>query len=698
MANTKPWAPTRVRADAVNLRPDNKGIDLAPVLAQSVKLNWYGVKTDVVNTQRVMTKSLLLILDKSRQTVNWGALSGNSAAQDEQLRTVWAHARVGGLVATTFALTLAVALRGVAAPAAIVDIWLVTKFGISVFRWLQGRRYAKQPTIAPSCAKATLAALIADAAVWGLAGLYISITAPWPLASFFVAVLACISCVATFGLQISARYTFGYAAPMLAPTALGMCIRGEALSELGSLGLLMLLGLQLATAVRSERRLTDGIRLRVQAEALAREKDEALKIAMRQSAVKTQFLANMSHELRTPLHGILGIARLLHMEVRDPPLAQRVELIQSSGTHLLGLINDLLDISRIEAGQFMLRSERYDLRAQVDQLVGIYTMRAEDKGLTFAVQHQLPAHCWVLGDPARFRQVLHNLLGNAVKFTQHGSITLKVERDDARGIVRAEVRDTGLGIASKDLDKIFEAFQQSEPGASANSTEGVGLGLTIARDIARAMGGDITANSELGAGSTLTFTAHLPNVAAPAPVTSPSSPSTSGHLQHPGKPSFVSQPRHCLILMAEDNDINALVATNYLEIIGTDTERVKDGKEAVRHALRETNRPDIILMDCHMPVMNGYQATRMIREQEQKLGLPRVPIIALTATAGDADRQDCLDAGMDDFLSKPCVLEDLTRMVERWSNSRVMQPCTAPQQDEGVADESMASPGASFQT
>ncbi|RZI82634.1 MAG: response regulator [Rubrivivax sp.] len=653
---------------------------------------------------------------------------GTGTAQDEQLRMIWSHARGGVLVASLFAVALALALRGVIATEAMVDAWLAIKLTMSVVRGVQGWQFAKQAKPGQRWADMTLAAQVVDAAVWGLAGLFVTMFAPWPLASFFCAVLACISCVSTFGLQISARYTAGFSAPILVPTALGMFIRGGALAPLGGLGLLMLLGLQLVTAMRSERRLLESIRIRQQAEALAQEKEEALKVAMRQSAVKTQFLANMSHELRTPLHGILGMAKLLHREVSEPALASRVELIQSSGVHLLALINDLLDIARMEAGQFTIRRERHDLRAQIEHLVGIYTVRAAEKGLDFEVRQNVPSPCWVMGDPARFRQVLHNLLGNAIKFTQHGSITLAVEWDKVSGQVRAEVRDTGIGIAPKDLDKVFQAFQQSDAGTLGSGQEGAGLGLTIARDIARALGGDITAHSEPGIQTTMVFTANLPSAALPedlpqaAPSAAPAPPAVEpmppAHAAQPppavavharieppqaasdGASLTMGSPRHCLVLLAEDNDVNAMVATNFLEIIGTDTERVKDGREAVRIAMRENNRPDIVLMDCHMPVMNGYEAARLIREQESELGWPRLPIVALTATAGDAERQDCLDAGMDDFLSKPCMLEDLHSAVERWTSpGQLITPPAAAKWLAGEArDQRSANPGASFRT
>jgi signal transduction histidine kinase/CheY-like chemotaxis protein len=615
-------------------------------------------------------------------------LHDDGQAADEQLRMIWSHVRMGVLVASSFALVLSLTLRGVVASTGLVDGWLAVKLGVSLFRVAQGWQFARRPAHGHHWARATLIALIADGTVWGAAGLYVASLAPWPLVSFIAAALACISCVATFGLQVSARFTAGYATPILAPMAVGMLLRGEALGQLGGVGLLMLLGLQLVTARRTERRVLEGIGLRLQAEALARDKEEALKTAMRQSAVKTQFLANISHELRTPLHGILGLAKLLHMEVKEPALAQRAELIESSGTHLLTLINDLLDISRIEAGQFLIRSEPHDLNAQIEQLKGIYAMRAADKGLAFEVRNQLPTPCWVMGDPARVRQVLHNLLGNAVKFTPRGAVRLNVNWDAATGMLRAEVKDTGVGIAQGDLNKIFDAFTQSHASHLDQTAEGVGLGLTIARDIARAMGGDITAQSTLGVGSTLVYTACLPQITPPIAISPP--PVKSAPIS--------SSPRHGMVLLAEDNDINAMVALDFLDIIGVNTERVKNGQEALQQALRSHQRPDIILMDCQMPVMNGYEATHAIRAEERRLGLPRIPIIALTATASDAERQDCLDAGMDEFLTKPCMFEDMRSAILRWSPSPITHEVGKPLQAEVAQSESSANQGAPSRT
>ena len=573
----------------------------------------------------------------------------------QQLNMVLGHTRLGTLVATAFAVFLALQLRGVALSAWLVDVWLVVKLGVAAGRIVASLRYDRlgRPGGA-GWARTTDAWLLADGIVWGAAG-FMLMSAPVQLAAVVCAVMACVSCVATFGLQFSKRSTAAYVAPILALTSFGLLQRGDELGSIGGIGLLMLLGLLLATALASEKRLVDMLTLRLRAQALSVEKDEALKLALRQSAVKTQFISNVSHELRTPLHGILGVTRLLQLEASEPAVTRRLELIESSGTHLLGLINDLLDISRIEAGQFAMRSERFELGAVVQNLADLYTVRATDKGLDFTLDLQVDTPCWVTGDPARVRQVLHNLLGNAVKFTQRGAITLTLIRDADSGRLSAEVQDTGPGIEASELVHVFEAFRQVG-GAASRPFEGTGLGLTIARDIAQAMGGDISMRSTVGVGTCALFTALLPSAAPPeaAPAAKP-------------WPTLTAPASTCRVLIAEDDDVNAVIATAYLEHMGVTAERVKDGRQAVQHALRDIDRPALVLMDCRMPTMDGMAATREIRKQERSLGLPRVPVIALTATTSDINRQLCLNAGMDDFMSKPYTREDLQRVLQRWT-------------------------------
>jgi CheY-like chemotaxis protein/anti-sigma regulatory factor (Ser/Thr protein kinase) len=311
------------------------------------------------------------------------------------------------------------------------------------------------------------------------------------------------------------------------------------------------------------------------------------------------------------------------------------------------LINDLLDVSRTESGRFSLRSERFELRQQVEQIAEVFALRAADRGLAFRWRADLPPTHWVRGDAARLRQVLHNLLGIAVKFTREGEVRLHVSLSDD-DIVRLEVRDTGPGIGEAEQARIFQPFHQAERAGNA-PTDGVGLGLTIAREIAQAMGGDVTLDSRPGAGACFVFSARLPaSPTAPRPATG----AFDAAELLPGR-----------VLVAEDDEVNALIVCGYLERLGIAHERVPDGKQAVGRALRETDRPERVLMDCRMPVMDGLAATREIRAQERTLNLPRITIIALTATVTETDRLDCLAAGMDQVIGKPFSLEQLTRAL-----------------------------------
>jgi len=572
---------------------------------------------------------------------------------DEQLRMVLSHTQSATLIATGFALVMAAYAHG-STPRHLVSAWVVAKLAIALLRmsvaWAYQRR--GQPPGLP-WRRAVYALLAVDGAVWGVAGLAL-MSEPEPLAALVAAALACVTCIATFGLQVRVVATAAYALPILLPTAAGLALRGDEFGLLGAGGLVLVQVVQLVTARRAERRFAAAVSLRLQAEALAQEKESALQLARQQSAAKAQFLANISHELRTPLHGILGLARLLHIDARDPEVLHRLQLIEASGTHLLTLINDLLDVSRSETGRFVLRDERFDLSVQAAFVADVFAVRAADKGLAFTLTDRLPRPCWVTGDAARLRQVLHNLLGNALKFTTAGSIALTLERPQADGPVRIEVRDTGVGIPSVEQARIFQAFHQVG-GGTAEPSSGAGLGLTITREIAHAMGGEITLESRPGEGSCFVFTAPLPPASArpAAPAEAPS-------------PDAMALRR---VLVAEDDDVNALIIGAYLAQLGIACERVHNGREAVGHALREIERPELVLMDWRMPVMDGVSATREIRVQERALGLPRLPIVALTATASPDDRRLCIDSGMDDFLAKPYTEDALKDVLRRWGGA-----------------------------
>ena len=573
----------------------------------------------------------------------------------EQLRMVLLHTRVGTMAATVFAVLLAVHLHGTV-PAAQIEAWLVAKVAVAMARIALAQVYVRRGSDSPNWARwqtAMMVMLAIDGLVWGAAGWRV-MGEQVPVAALGVAALDGVSCVATFGLQVRLAATAAYTLPILLPMALGLAQRDDGLASLAAASQLLLAGVLLVTARATSQRLAAAMVLRLQAHTLVQQKDAALQLAREQTEERNRFLAKVSHELRTPLHAILGLARLLHLEARDAMVTRRLELIETSGTHLLGLINDLLEVSHMGSGHFVMQEAPFDLRAEIDQVAEVFAMRAADKGLRFELRAALPRPCWVRGDAARLSQVLNNLLANAVKFTRQGSVTLEAAPAARPDYLHFAVRDTGEGIGAAEQARIFQPFHQA---GGSRTTDGVGLGLTIAREIAQAMGGDIAVDSGPGRGACFSFEAWLPavNEVLSPPVAVP--------------PSTVRLPR--LVLVAEDDEVNALIVNAFLDSLGVLCERVPDGKQAVSRALRETDRPELVLMDCRMPVMDGMTAAAEIRRQERTLGLPRLPIIALTATTTDSDRQACLEAGMDDIIAKPFTPEQLAQAMR---DARPRQP------------------------
>jgi signal transduction histidine kinase/CheY-like chemotaxis protein len=575
----------------------------------------------------------------------------------EQLRMVLLHTRLGTLAATAFAVMLVVQLHGTL-PAWQLQGWLAVKVAVALARIGLAQAYVQWGEDSPRQARwdhALLALLALDGLVWGAAGWRLTGESV-PVAALAVAALDGVSCIATFGLQVRLAATAAYVVPILLPMTLGLALRSDDIAHFAAAGQLMLLALLLATSRATSQRLAVGMLLRRQADRLVAEKEAALQLAHDRSAERDRFLAKVSHELRTPLHGILGVARIMHLDSHQPASPQamdlmrhRLELIESSGTHLQGLINDLLEASVIEAGQFALHAADFDLAALVDEVAEVFALRAADKGLQFRLQMGLPRPCWVHSDAVRLRQVLHNLLGNAVKFTARGSITLLAGPGPGPGQRRLTVRDTGPGLEGSELEHVFQPFQQA---GAARLTDGVGLGLTIAREIAVAMGGNITVDSTPGQGSAFHFDALLPAVPTPGPLAVPP-PAAAGGTS--GMPT--------LVLVAEDDDVNAMIVGALLDGLGVRSERVTDGQQAVQRALRDDDRPELVLMDCRMPVMDGVAATAEIRRQEPLLGLRRLPILALTAAHADADRNACLEAGMDRVIGKPFTREQLVQAL-----------------------------------
>ncbi len=572
---------------------------------------------------------------------------------------VWSHAAVGILMATAFAVVMAAHFRDVL-PSRVVDAWILLKIIIAAPRVVQAQIFKRRGYPGGQAWRAwTYTLLASDGAIFGLAG-FTLVGLDRANSALAIASLGGITCVATFGFQVDKVATLAYVGPILAPMVLGSFLRADAFGVYCGVGLSLFLLQILISANRFDARLSEVFLLRIYTARISTERADALILAQRQSAGKTQFLGTVSHELRTPIHGMLGVARLVHVETVDPLTKRRMELIESSGTHLLGLVTDLIDVSRIDSGQMRVNSIVFDLWSEAERVADIYSVRAAEKGLAFTLDSQLGGPTWVRGDPARTRQVLHNLLGNAIKFTHEGWVQLGLNLGPQPGEVCFRVRDTGIGISEDDQKTVFDAFQQIAPRSDGRS-QGTGLGLTIANEIAQLLGGRITLHSKPGFGSIFEFTLLL------EPATEP--------LHTTAVPSVLEGDSNACarILLVEDNDVNFLIAGSMLANQGHQVERASDGAEAVKRALRDVDRPELILMDCMMPGMDGFQATRSIRSQETTLNLSRVPIIALSAIIDEDVGQRALASGMDDTLAKPFSNEDLRRIMRPWLALRESQ-------------------------
>lgn len=485
-------------------------------------------------------------------------------------------------------------------------VWLVIAFVLAVTRALHAQSYFRSShRHAPFWIRSYYWLTLVFSVCWSALPWVLPATQDRQLVTAIIGVM--IGMAATGAAQISSdrANARAWTVPILVSSALYCAHTGGLLGWFGFISILGFLGILWLEADRAHRRIGEMLRLRFESEALAQARAQALQEAESHSAAKGRFLATMSHEMRTPLHGILGLSRLLKGRLQQPDDLAQIGLLHDAGEHLLGVINDVLDFSKLSDHGMRLNPRPVRLQELVRRVCELAQVTARDKGLEVVLHSDLPDDLWLRADPDRLRQVLTNLVGNAIKFTDQGHVAVRLARVDAGQAnstgstcrIAFEVQDTGRGIPEAHIEKIFDAFHQVD-ARDDYQVGGTGLGLSISQQICLAMGGKLKCESMVGQGATFSFTLDLPRMQGALNASAMAHASQDTPIDEEGGQRFAGR-----VLVVEDNVVNALIARTTLERLGLEVAVANNGLHALEWL--EANEPDMVLMDFHMPEMGG---------------------------------------------------------------------------------------------